>query len=78
MAQPETGTLARLLKSSDVEVVALTGSNARTIGLLCAACGHADVGTYRSLRARRNDATPSSQRSRRHRQGRPEIPQIRI
>lgn len=35
--------LARLLKSRDVEIAALTLETARAVGLLCARSGHADV-----------------------------------
>lgn len=35
--------LARLLKSADVEIAALTLSIARTVGAICGRTGHADV-----------------------------------
>lgn len=40
---PKQARLARLLKSADVEVVALTVSVARVVGALCGRTGHADV-----------------------------------
>jgi hypothetical protein len=35
--------LARLLKSADVEIAALTLSIARTVGAICGRTGHADI-----------------------------------
>jgi predicted nucleic acid-binding protein len=40
---PKQARLARLLKSADVEIVTLTLSVARVIGVLCGRTGHADV-----------------------------------
>lgn len=40
---PRQARLARLIKSSDVDVVSLTLSIARTVGMICAKTGHVDV-----------------------------------
>jgi hypothetical protein len=40
---PRQARLARLLKSADVEIAALTLSIARTVGAICGRTGHADI-----------------------------------
>jgi predicted nucleic acid-binding protein len=40
---PEQARLARLIKSADVEIAALTLSIARTVGLICGRTGHVDI-----------------------------------
>ena len=40
---PEQARLARLIKSSDVDLAALTVSMARTIGVVCGRTGHRDI-----------------------------------
>lgn len=40
---PRQVRLARLLKSRDIDIALMTPNAARSIGLLCARCGHDDV-----------------------------------
>ena len=40
---PKQARLARLIKSADVEIAALTLSTARTVGAICGKTGHVDI-----------------------------------
>jgi predicted nucleic acid-binding protein len=53
---PKQARLARLAKSSDVEIATLTLATARTIGAICGTTGHADiVDVHVALCARERD-----------------------
>lgn len=40
---PRQVRLARLLRSSDLDIAIMTLSVARSVGLICAGCGHGDI-----------------------------------
>jgi hypothetical protein len=40
---PRQVRLARLLKSRDIDIALMTSNAARSVGLMCARCGHDDV-----------------------------------
>jgi len=64
--------LARLLKSSGIDIAVMTLNVARSVGLMCADANHHDVVDVHVVLCARSVVMPSSPATRRHCQGRPD------